>query len=132
MSPEVFGDEGDNERFDRPRRNTRPRTKERPSYPNAVPGFVVTVDRGRLTVSLQDGGAPRTVFAVKARHLGRKGVVVGDNVRVVGDSSGDEGSLARIVEVTVWSVASLLTTVMVAPAGTLAGTENAYRLMVIV
>jgi ribosome biogenesis GTPase / thiamine phosphate phosphatase len=31
--------------------------------------------------------------------LGRKGVVVGDEVRVVGDVSGDEGSLARIVEV---------------------------------
>ena len=30
-------------------------------------------------------------FAIKA--------VVGDNVRVVGDSSGDDGSLARIVEV---------------------------------
>ena len=36
---------------------------------------------------------------MKARPLGRKGVVVGDRVRVVGDVSGDEGSLARIVEV---------------------------------
>ena len=39
------------------------------------------------------------VWAVKARPLGRKGVVVGDRVRVVGDVSGDEGALARIVEV---------------------------------
>src|SRR4051812_46553076 len=98
VTPEVFGDEGDNERFDRPRRTTRPRTKERPSYRDAVDGFVVTVDRGRLTVRLTGDGDRRTVFAVKARHLGRKGVVVGDDVRVVGDSSGDEGSLARIVE----------------------------------
>ena len=36
---------------------------------------------------------------MKARPLGRKGVVVGDRVRVVGDVSGDDGSLARIVEV---------------------------------
>ena len=36
---------------------------------------------------------------MKARPLGRKGVVVGDRVRVVGDVSGDDGALARIVEV---------------------------------
>ncbi len=99
MSPEAFGDENDNERFERPRRHTRPRTKNRPSYAEAVPGFVVTVDRGRFTVSMRDEGGARTVYAVKARPLGRKGVVVGDNVRLVGDVSGDEGVLARIVEV---------------------------------
>ena len=38
-------------------------------------------------------------MAMKSRPLGRKGVVVGDHVRVVGDMSGDDGSLARIVEV---------------------------------
>ena len=37
--------------------------------------------------------------AMKARPLGRRGVVVGDRVRVEGDVSGDDGSLARIVEV---------------------------------
>jgi len=31
--------------------------------------------------------------------LGRTGVIVGDRVRVVGDTSGDEGTLARIVQV---------------------------------
>ena len=36
---------------------------------------------------------------MKSRPLGRKGVVVGDRVRVVGDMSGAEGSLARIVDV---------------------------------
>jgi ribosome biogenesis GTPase / thiamine phosphate phosphatase len=39
------------------------------------------------------------VTAMKSRPLGRKGVVVGDEVRLVGDVSGDDGSLARIVEV---------------------------------
>lgn len=85
----------DVEHYDRPRRRTRPRTKDRPTYDDAVDGVVVTVDRGRLTV-LVDG---RVVLAVKARPLGRKGVVVGDRVRVVGDTSGDDGVLARIVEV---------------------------------
>ncbi|MFC4783806.1 ribosome small subunit-dependent GTPase A [Nocardioides sp. MAHUQ-72] len=87
--------EHDHEHYERPRRHTRPRTKERPTYDDAVDGVVVTVDRGRFTV-LIDG---RTVMAMKARPLGRKGVVVGDRVRVVGDTSGSPGSLARIVEV---------------------------------
>jgi ribosome biogenesis GTPase len=85
----------DIEHYDRPRRRTRPRTKERPSYDDAVQGRVVTVDRGRFTLLVDDV----VVLAVKARPLGRKGVVVGDRVRVVGDTSGDEGALARIVEV---------------------------------
>jgi ribosome biogenesis GTPase / thiamine phosphate phosphatase len=83
------------ERFDRPRRHTRPRTKDRPSYDDAVPGVVVTVDRGRFTCLVEH----RVVTAMKSRPLGRKGVVVGDRVRLVGDVSGTEGSLARIVEV---------------------------------
>jgi ribosome biogenesis GTPase len=86
----------DVEHYDRPRRHTRPRTKDRPSFDDAVDGVVITVDRGRFTL-LVDG---TTVLAIKARPLGRKGVVVGDRVRVVGDVSGDDGSLARIVEVT--------------------------------
>jgi len=87
-------DENDQEHYERPRRRTRPRTKERPRYDDAVVGVVTTVDRGRLTL-LIDGVV---VWAVKARPLGRKGVVVGDRVRVVGDVSGDSGALARIVE----------------------------------
>jgi ribosome biogenesis GTPase len=88
-------DENDHEHYERPRRHTRPRTKERPRYDDAVDGVVTTVDRGRFT--LQVAGV--TVWAVKARPLGRKGVVVGDRVRVVGDVSGEDGALARIVEV---------------------------------
>src|SRR3954468_9316578 len=89
----------DVEHYDRPRRRTRPRTKERPSYDEAVDGVVVTVDRGRFTVIVGAGDEVHEIWAVKARPLGRKGVVVGDRVRGVGDASGDEGSLARIVEV---------------------------------
>ena len=87
--------EHDHEHYERPRRRTRPRTKDRPTYDDAVAGRVVTVDRGRFTL-LVDG---HRVMAMKSRPLGRKGVVVGDHVRVVGDTSGADGSLARIVEV---------------------------------
>lgn len=86
----------DQEHYERPRRHTRPRTKDRPSYDEAVDGTVVTVDRGRYTLLVGD----HVVTAMKARPLGRKGVVVGDRVRVVGDTTGDAGSLARIVQVT--------------------------------
>ncbi|WP_148614832.1 ribosome small subunit-dependent GTPase A [Nocardioides rubriscoriae] len=94
MSGRRYTDQ-DVEHYDRPRRRTRPRTKDRPTYDDAVEGVVVTVDRGRFTL-LIDGDV---VLAVKARPLGRKGVVVGDRVRVVGDTSGADGALARIVEV---------------------------------
>jgi ribosome biogenesis GTPase len=96
MSPGPTGryDEHDPESYERPRRRTRPRTKERPAYDDAVPAVVVTIDRGRLTCLLDDGTA---VMAIKARPLGRKAVVVGDRVRLVGDTSGAEDTLARIV-----------------------------------
>jgi ribosome biogenesis GTPase len=89
----------DHEHYERPRRRTRPRTKERPTYDDAVDGTVVTVDRGRYTLLVDGAVGGTTVTAMKARPLGRKGVVVGDRVRVVGDTSGADGSLARIVEV---------------------------------
>ncbi len=36
---------------------------------------------------------------MKARELGHRSVVVGDRVVLAGDTSGDEGTLARIVRV---------------------------------
>ncbi|MFI5487438.1 MULTISPECIES: ribosome small subunit-dependent GTPase A [Micromonospora] len=63
-------------------------------------GFVIAVDRGRYTCVLPDAGpdAP-TVTAMRARELGRKSVVVGDRVGLVGDTSGAAGALARIVRI---------------------------------
>lgn len=88
----------DHEGYGRPPKRTRPRTKDRPDYSSAATGLVITVDRGRYTVALDaDADAP-LVTATKARQLGRKGVIVGDRVKVVGDTSGDPGTLARIVE----------------------------------
>jgi ribosome biogenesis GTPase len=92
-------DEHDQEHYERPRRHTRPRTKERPRYDDAVDAVVTTVDRGRFTLRVGGEVDGVRVWAVKARPLGRKGVVTGDRVRVVGDVSGDDGALARIVEV---------------------------------
>ncbi|HET9778361.1 MAG TPA: ribosome small subunit-dependent GTPase A [Propionibacteriaceae bacterium] len=83
------------EEFDRPGGRSRPRTKDRPDYGDAEIGMVITVDRGRYRVLISDG----EVTATKARQLGRKGVIIGDRVRVVGDTSGEEGTLARIVQV---------------------------------
>ena len=85
----------ENAAFERPRRHTKPRTKDRPDYSRAEIGVVITVDRGRFRVLVGD----RDVTATKARQLGRTGVIVGDRVRVVGDTSGEEGSLGRIVQV---------------------------------
>jgi ribosome biogenesis GTPase len=85
----------EHEAFERPRRSTRPRTKDRPDYSGAEIGMVVTVDRGRYSTLVDD----REVIATKARQLGRTGVIVGDRVGLVGDTSGAEGTLARIVEV---------------------------------
>jgi ribosome biogenesis GTPase / thiamine phosphate phosphatase len=77
------------------RRGNRPRTSIRPKHEDAAEGMVLTVDRGRLTVLVDD----REVTAMKARELGRKSAVVGDRVAVVGDLSGAKDTLARIVRV---------------------------------
>lgn len=80
------------------RRNTRPRSKQRPAHEDASPGMVVTVDRGRYTVLI--GGIDGVeVVAMRARELGRRGIAVGDQVEVVGDLSGDPDTLARIVRI---------------------------------
>jgi ribosome biogenesis GTPase / thiamine phosphate phosphatase len=81
------------------RGKSRPRSKDRPAHDSAIDGMVITVDRGRFTVVIEGDGEIRTVFAIKARELGRKGVVVGDRVALVGEHSGQEGSMARIVRV---------------------------------
>jgi len=77
-------------------RNTRARSKDRPTFSSTFPALVTTVDRGRITCETADG---QSITAIKARDLGRKGIVVGDNVELIGDSNGDVSSLARIVAI---------------------------------
>ena len=78
------------------RHKSRPRTKDRPEHKDAHLGVVVAVDRGRFTIVLDDADG-ETIYAVKAREIGRKGIVVGDRVAVAGAEDADEHSHARIV-----------------------------------
>jgi ribosome biogenesis GTPase len=79
----------------RPGKGSRPRTRRRPAHEDAVGGFVMAVDRGRYTCLVAD----HPVTAMRARELGRKSVVVGDQVRLVGDVSGRPDTLARVVSI---------------------------------
>ena len=98
------GGRGETSRLDesdvrvRPGRGTRPRSKRRPEHADAQPAMVVGVDRGRWTCA-PDADPTRRVIAMRAREMGRTPVVVGDRVDVVGDVSGDDDALARIVRV---------------------------------
>lgn len=76
-------------------RTSRPRTRDRPRHAGAVGALVTAVDRGRYTCAT----AEATVTAMRARELGRRSVVVGDQVALVGDVSGAPDSLARIVRI---------------------------------
>jgi ribosome biogenesis GTPase len=77
---------------------SRPRSKDRPKFENAIDGLVITVDRGRFTVNLSDLDDVN-IYAIKSRELGRKGVVVGDLVEVVGVDVDNPENMARIVKV---------------------------------
>lgn len=78
----------------RPGRGSRPRTRTRPAHDDASPADVLSVDRGRYRLRTAAG---TLVTAVRARELGRRGVVVGDRVAIVGDLAGGPDALARIV-----------------------------------
>ncbi|MBE7163581.1 MAG: ribosome small subunit-dependent GTPase A [Williamsia herbipolensis] len=83
----------------RPSRSSRPRTKTRPRHEDADTGFVVTVDRGRYTCLVGTGSQRRTVTAMRAKELGRRAIAVGDRVSIVGDTSGADDTLARVVRI---------------------------------
>lgn len=100
-------DDEDEDEFDesdvrvRPnRRGSRPRTKTRPEHADAVQGTVLGVDRGRYAVLVDEGGDDeREITAARASELRRKSVVTGDHVDLVGDATGEPGTLARIVRI---------------------------------
>ena len=84
----------------RPGRGSRPRTKQRPAHEDAETALVTGVDRGRYAVLVDPAGPDEhAATAMKARELGRERVVPGDRVDLVGDTTGDEGTLARIVRI---------------------------------
>ncbi|MCQ9368274.1 ribosome small subunit-dependent GTPase A [Brevibacterium sp. 50QC2O2] len=94
------------------RHGSRPRTKDRPRFADALAAVVVAVDRGRYRARLltPEHGGSRTgpvgpgnlragaaLTCVRASALRRNAIVPGDVVRVVGDTSGRPDTLARIV-----------------------------------
>ncbi|WP_104160557.1 ribosome small subunit-dependent GTPase A [Arthrobacter sp. ZGTC212] len=82
------------------KKGSRPRTKDRPAYDEAVTGRIITVDRGRYTAVVdEDTPTERIVTAARARELRRNPVVAGDLVSLVGDVSGGPDTLARLVRI---------------------------------
>ena len=82
------------------RKGNRPRTKTRPEHSDAQTARVLAVDRGRYTVLLDEGTKKeRRITASRASELRKHAVVNGDRVDVVGDLSGDAGTLSRIVRI---------------------------------
>ena len=78
----------------------RPRTKQRPEHEDAVTGIVTAVDRGRYTLAVRVGEPDEAVLsAARARELRKQAIVAGDRVDAVGDTTGEQGSLARIVRI---------------------------------
>jgi len=81
-------------------KGNRARTKIRPDHTDAVTCRVLTVDRGRYSVLVAEGtDQEREATASRASELRKKPIVTGDRVDLVGDTSGDDGTLARIVRI---------------------------------
>jgi ribosome biogenesis GTPase len=86
-------------------KGNKPRSKNRPEHADAIVGRVFSVDRGRYGVWVAENSPEeRQIVAAKARDLGRtpegKGsVVTGDWVDLVGDVTGEPGTLARMVRI---------------------------------
>ena len=81
-------------------KGNRARTKIRPGHTDAVTGRVFTVDRGRYSVIVGEATADEhAALASRASELRKQPIVTGDYVDLVGDTSGDEGTLTRIVRI---------------------------------
>jgi ribosome biogenesis GTPase len=85
-------------------KGNRARTKTRPEHSDAVTGRVLTVDRGRYTVLVgdrvdQESAGEHEAIASRASELRKQAIVTGDRVDLVGDTTGVDGSLSRIVRI---------------------------------
>ena len=82
----------------RPVRSTKPRSKDRPEYSDASIARVITIDRGRVTCVTENN---HEFYAIASRELGRRSVVVGDIVAVVGIPEPNQAreDFARIVRI---------------------------------
>ncbi|MBP1324774.1 ribosome biogenesis GTPase [Leucobacter exalbidus] len=103
-SDDRYADYGDRIRVRPNPKANKPRTKRRPEHSEAITGMVTGVDRGRYSVLVPAGVDPedpseRSVTAARARELRRNPIVIGDRVHIVGNTSGEIGSLSRIVRI---------------------------------
>ena len=81
-------------------KGNRARTKIRPEHSDAVTGRVLTVDRGRYSVLVGEGSEfEHEATASRASELRKQAIVTGDRVDLVGDTSGEAGTLSRIVRI---------------------------------
>lgn len=78
-------------------KGNKPRTKIRPEHQDAVLGFLVGIDKNRYQVLLQETDIQ--VNATLAKELRKDGPAVGDVVALTGDTTGEDGGLARIVRI---------------------------------
>ena len=79
----------------RPRSRTVPPTRTRSRGSSSASTVAATPSSwGEVLVAkaVVEGTPERIVTAMKARELGRKGIVVGDDVELVGDSTGNPGT----------------------------------------
>ncbi len=81
------------------KKGSRPRTKDRPTFKEAIRGRVITVDRGRWSVVVDEGTEKeRTLIAARAKELRRTAIVTGDFVDlvgVIGATAQNRGALAQ-------------------------------------
>src|ERR1700712_775895 len=81
-------------------KGNRARTKIRPEHNDSVRGRVLSVDRGRFGILVRENEPDEAIITASgARELGRLSIVTGDRVELVGDTTGAEGTLARVVRV---------------------------------
>jgi ribosome biogenesis GTPase / thiamine phosphate phosphatase len=78
-------------------KGNKPRTKIRPDHEGAVIGMLTGIDKNRYQVLLPNSKSALT--ATLAKELRNNGPAVGDYVALTGDTSGEEGALARIVRI---------------------------------
>ena len=81
------------------RRGTRPRTKTRPQHLEAVPGFVIAVDRGRYRSVVDEGlETERLVTCSRARELRKQAIVtIHERATVLRRSADDSDTVERII-----------------------------------
>lgn len=78
-------------------KGNKPRTKIRPDHQDAALGYLVGIDKNRYLVLLQDSNTQ--INATLAKEMRKDGPAVGDVVALTGDTTGEDGGLARIVRI---------------------------------